>query len=553
MYTYNPTDTAIVKARVDEFRDQVTRYKAGQLDDATFLQLRLRNGLYLQRHDYMLRVAIPYGMLRSGQLRTLAHIARTYDKGYGHLTTRQNMQFNHPQLDDVPDILDVLADAEMHAIQTSGNCVRNTSADELSGVARDESVDPRPYAEMIRQWSTFHPEFNDLPRKFKIAITGSEADRAAIRFHDIGLRARQTTDGVRFTVWVGGGLGRTPVIGKELTADLAATDLLAYIEAILRVYNLRGNREKKYRARIKILVRTMGAGAFKHEVDTVFAGIRGGDLALTDADIAHFAGFFTAPAYKDGLEADVPPHTAPGYAAFVANNVIAHRVAGYSAVVVTVKGLLADGSSRAPGDLTAAEMDAIADLADRFSFGELRTTHVQNLVLADVPTRELPALFDALQALGLAEGNRDQLTDMICCPGLDFCSLANAESLSVADALTQRFIASDKAAALGDIKLKMSGCVNACGHHHVGHIGILGVDKKGVQGYQILLGGDASDDARIGKWIGRALPREALPDAIDAILDVAAAERRDGERFIDTVKRLGNAPFAAAVYGPPAR
>jgi sulfite reductase (NADPH) hemoprotein beta-component len=559
MYQYTPIDQAIVDARVDEFRDQVARYQDGKLDDNEFLQLRLRNGLYHQRHAYMLRVAIPYGMLTSEQLRKLAFIADRYDKGFGHFTTRQNIQYNWPKLDDVPDILAELATVQMHAIQTSGNCVRNTTADHLAGVTADEVADPRPWCEMIRQWSTLNPEFNYLPRKFKIAVTGATHDRAAVAYHDIGLRLRQTDPergdaGLRFEVIVGGGMGRTPIIGKTIRDDLEPEHLLAYVDAILRVYNLEGNRKNKYKARIKILVRTLGVDTFREKVEREFAKLKGGPLTVTPAQVARFTAAFPPPAYQTGIDDELPVSNgsaSPRLARWLGHNVHDHKVPGYRAVTISLK-----SKGRPPGDATGDEMRAIADLADRFSFGELRVTHEQNLVLADVEARQLPALHEALDALGLGMANAGLVTDMICCPGLDYCNLANASSIPLAKELTERLDESDKLYAIGEVKLKMSGCVNACGHHHAGHIGILGVDKKGpnkesVEGYQILLGGSAEDDASIGRWIGPALDRDLIADAVEDVLDVYLEQRQDGERFLDTARRLGAKPFHDRVYEDP--
>ncbi len=547
MYRYNPVDQSIVDSRVAEFRDQVKRYKAGTLSDGEFLQLRLRNGLYKQRHAYMLRVAIPYGMLSSDQLRMLGHIARKYDKGYGHFTTRQNIQYNWPELEDVPDLLQDLASVEMHAIQTSGNCVRNTTSDQYAGVAKDELFDPRPTSEMIRQWSTFHPEFNYLPRKFKIAVTGAQDDRTAMRFHDIGVRLIKGPDGgLAYEVWAGGGIGRTPVIAKCVRSHLEKEHLLSYIDAILRVYNLEGDRKNKYKARIKILLRTLGLEAFQARVEEEFEKIKGGPLTLTDADFEKYAAFFEDPPYQSGLPDEVTgPNGDARYAQWLKHNIIEHKQPGYRAVLVSLK-----STERPPGDITDAMMEQLADLADEFSFGEIRTTHEQNLVLCDVEAQKVRALYEKLDALELATANHGLITDMICCPGLDFCSLANASSIPIAKDITDRFANSDKLVQLGEVKLKMSGCVNACGHHHVGHIGILGIDKKGVQAYQIMLGGEAGDEASLGKWLGPALSREEVTDAIETIGDVYLAKRKGpDEPFLQAFRRLGQQPFFDAVYG----
>ena len=548
MYQYDNFDAKIVHERVAQFRGQVTRRLAGELSEDEFRPLRLMNGLYLQRHAYMLRVAIPYGLLSSEQVRVLAKIARDYDKGYGHITTRQNIQYNWPKLEQVPDLLAELADVEMHAIQTSGNCIRNISADHFAGIAADELEDPRPYCEIMRQWSTFHPEFSYLPRKFKIAFTGATCDRAAVRFHDIGFRVVER-DGERgFEVIVGGGLGRTPIIGEVVREFLPKQDLLSYTEAILRVYNLFGRRDNKFKARIKILVRSLGVQEFGRLVEQEWEQIKDSALLLTQQEIDRVAAYFTPPAYDESqageqgylevAEQDVR------FARFLKRNVHEHKIQGYHAITVSLK---APGVP--PGDITADQMDLIADLAERYSFGRVRATHEQNLVLSDVGSGELVELFKELDAAGLATPNVGTLGDMICCPGLDFCALANAGSIGVAADIYERFDDLDYLYDLGEIKLKMSGCINSCGHHHVGHIGILGIDKRGVEFYQILLGGEASDDASIGKWLGAALPKDQVTDAIAQVLDVFVEEREDEERFIETYRRIGPAKFKERVYG----
>ena len=544
MYIYNPIDQQMIDARVDEFRDQVRRYLDGKIDDAEFLQLRLRNGLYKQRHAYMLRVAIPYGLLSSRQMHKLADIATRYDKGVAHFTTRQNLQYNWPRLEQLPDLLAELAQVQMHAIQTSGNCVRNTTVDHLAGVHPDEIEDPRPYAEMVRQWSTLHPEFNYLPRKFKIAFTGRPGDGAAIQFHDIGVRLVRNGKGqVGFEILVGGGLGRTPIIGKTVRPFLEKRHLLSYIEAILRVYNLEGDRKNKFKARIKILVRNLGLAAFTRRVEDEWHAIKDGTLLLSDDDIERFRGHFTEPDLEADLDDD-PPRGGPAYARWLAQNVTRHRTPGYRVVFVSLK---PPGS--APGDVTAAQMHTLADLATRYSRGEIRTTHDQNLVLAQVRAVDLPALHAALDEAGLATPNIGLLTDMICCPGLDFCNLANAHSIPVADDIQRHFAHKhEQLVDIGPLQVKMSGCINACAHHHAGHIGILGVRKKDREGFQILLGGSAADDASLGRWIGPALEREKLPAALENITDVYREMRAPGESFLDCVRRVGVQPFHDRVY-----
>ncbi len=557
MYQYNTWDQKIVDERVAEFRDQVRRRLDGTLGEDEFRALRLMNGLYLQRHAYMLRVAIPYGLLSSTQVRMLAHLARRYDKGYGHITTRQNLQYNWPELADVPEMLAVWASVEMHAIQTSGNCVRNISADQFSGVAGDEIEDPRPWCELLRQYSTFHPEFSYLPRKFKIALSGRTRDAAATMAHDIGLRMVEGENGeIGFKVLVGGGLGRTPVIGKVIREFLPKKHILTYTEAILRVYNLHGNRKNKYKARIKILVRSLGIDAFREQVEQEWDRIKDGPGKVTQTELDRLASFFPAPHY-DLLAGADRSHLAQAedsegkptdFGRWLAHNVLEHKIPGYNVVMISLK-----APNIAPGDVTDVQLEAIADMADAYSFGEVRTTHEQNMLLADVRNGDLVALWKALDAQGLAHPNHGTLTDMICCPGLDFCSLANAGSLDVAQQLNDRFDDMDYLWDLGEIKLKMSGCINACGHHHVGHIGILGINKRGEEWYQIMLGGSAEDDASLGRWIGPALPKAKVSDAVAALLDVYVAQRHEGERFLDTVRRLGLDPFHQRVYGDDAR
>ncbi|HXH02204.1 MAG TPA: nitrite/sulfite reductase [Candidatus Competibacteraceae bacterium] len=548
MYQYDHYDQAIVDQRVAQFRDQTRRYLAGELTDDEFRPLRLMNGLYIQRHAPMLRIAIPYGLLASRQLRTLAHIARRYDRGYGHFTTRQNIQYNWPKLEEVPDILAELAKVQMHSIQTSGNCVRNVTADHLAGIAHDEIEDPRIYCEIIRQWSTFHPEFSYLPRKFKIAVTGATHDRAAAQIHDIGLNIVRNTHGeVGFRVLVGGGLGRTPIIGQVIREFLPKRDLLSYLEAILRVYNEYGRRDNIWKARIKILVKALGVEQFRTEVEREWQYIKDSALVLEQAEIDRVAAFFQPPAY-DAAAARDRSFTEwltgdKAFATWVKRNTVEHKVPGYRAVWISLK-----AHGQAPGDISAEQMDAVADLADRYSFGRIRTTHNQNLLLADVRQQDLYELWHALQAQGLATANIGTLTDMICCPGLDFCSLANASSISVAKQIQARFDNLDYLYDLGEIKLNMSGCMNACGHHHVGHIGILGVDKKGEEWYQITLGGSSEDDASLGEVLGPSVAKHEVADTIARILAVYLERREEGESFLETVRRIGIEPFKTRAY-----
>ncbi len=550
MYQYNDFDKAFVQGRVDEFRDQVERFQAGKLDADEFKQLRLRNGLYEQRHAHMLRIAIPYGMLSSDQLRTLGDIAEQYDRDYGHFTTRQNIQYNWPELCDVPDILQKLADVEMHAIQTSGNVVRNTTSDPLAGATQDEIEDPRPWCELIRQWSTLHPEFNWLPRKFKIAVTGAESDRAAVQVHDVGLRLRRNDDGdLGFEVLVGGGLGRTPFIGSVIREFLPAADLLTYLNAILRVYNLEGRRDNLYKARIKILVSAMGIDAFRERVESDWAQSRHVDDSFTDADIAALKAQFPEAPHLGGA-ADGKPDQVFGNPLFnqwYQTNTRAHRDPGRRSVYVSLK-----ASARPAGDATSAQMRAVADLADTYSLGEIRTTHEQNLVLAHVPVNDLHTLWKELQTLELAVPNIGKLSDMIVCPGLDFCSLANAGTLNIYDQIYARFDDIDYQHELGDISIKISGCMNACGHHHVGDIGILGVEKNGEEWYQLTLGGHAGDAAALGKRLGKAIPKAEVASAIGTILDTFVNLREPEETFNHAVGRLGVAPFKETVYASAA-
>jgi sulfite reductase (NADPH) hemoprotein beta-component len=548
MYSYDAFDREIVDRRVAQFRDQTRRYLAGELGEDEFRPLRLQNGLYVQKHAPMLRVAIPYGLMSSRQLRKLAHIARTYDRGYGHFTTRQNIQYNGPRLEDAPEILAELAQVEMHAIQTSGNCVRNTTSDPFAGVAADEIVDPRPWCELIRQWSTLHPEFAFLPRKFKIAVSGAAHDRAAVLVHDIGVQAvRDDRGDVGFRVFVGGGQGRTPIIGVALRDFLPAREILNYFDAILRVYNRFGRRDNKYKARIKILVKELGPGEFARQVEAEWQHLAGGPGSVPEYEIARLAAHFTAPPYRHFRSTSVAYRAALAdsrpFARWAERSVRAHQRRGYASVVVSLK-----RTGVPPGDATADEMDALAALADRYSFGELRVTHEQNLVLADVAEDALHPLWLELKALGLATPNIGLLTDIVCCPGGDFCALANAKSIPVAEAIQRRFDDLDYLHDLGEIELNISGCMNACGHHHVGHIGILGVDKNGVEWYQVSIGGSQGLDATLGKVIGPSFAAADVPDVITALIDVFVELRQDGERFLDTLRRVGTEPFKERVY-----
>jgi sulfite reductase (NADPH) hemoprotein beta-component len=555
MYRYDQIDQTLVNERVAQFRDQTERFLAGALSEDEFRPLRLRNGLYIQRFAPMLRVSIPYGLLSSRQLRLLGSIARRYDRDYGHFTTRQNIQYNWPKLEQVPDILAELASVEMHAIQTSGNCIRNITADHLAGVAPEELADPRPYCEIIRQWATLHPEFSYLPRKFKIAVTASAGDRAASEVHDVGVRLKRAADGaLGFEILAGGGLGRTPIIGKLIREFLPQADLLAYLEAILRVYNRHGRRDNIHKARIKILVRTLGAEEFRRQVEQEFEANREFAPRLSEQQVERMRGFFAPPPYQ--ILADLPPPdaaaagaatgAAPGAAfqAWYRYNTRAHKVRGYRVVFVSLK-----KHGEAPGDASAAQMAALADLADRYSFGMIRATHDQNLVLADVPQASLPELWQALDELGLATPNIGTLTDMICCPGLDFCSLANAGSIDIAKQIHARFDDLDYLYDLGPVEIKMSGCMNACGHHHIGHIGILGVDKHGKEWYQITIGGSSAAPAALGEVIGPSVAKQDVAETIAKLLEVYLRERQgEDERFLDTVRRIGVEPFQERVY-----
>ena len=550
MYRYDEIDQRLVDERVAQFRDQTQRFLAGKIPEDEFRSLRLRNGLYLQRFAPMLRISIPYGLLSSKQVRMLAHIARKYDKGYGHFTTRQNIQFNWPKLPEVPDILTDLASVEMHAIQTSGNCIRNITSDHLAGVARDELVDPRPYCEITRQWATFHPEFNWLPRKFKIAFSSSTTDRAATRTHDIGVHVVRNAAGeLGYSVYVGGGLGRMPMIAPLIREFLPEADLLSYLEAILRIYNRMGRRDNIHRARVKIVVKEQGVAKFTQLVEEEWAQIRGQpDLTLQPQDIERMRAHFTPHPYAPVAGADealaAQAASDSAFAAFVRRNVQPHRVAGYRIVFVSLK-----AREIAPGDITAEQLDHVADLADRYSFGEVRATHDQNLVLAEVRADQVHALWQALRAQNLATPNIGLVTDLICCPGLDFCSLANAGSIGVADDIFDLFESLDYQYDVGPIKIKMSGCMNGCGHHSVGHIGILGVDKKGEEWYQLTLGGSAENDAALGDRTGPSIDRENVAHAVERIIEVYLDQRMsEEESFLACYRRVGMAPFKERIY-----
>ena len=541
MYTYDAIDRQLIDERVAQFRDQVRRWKSGELSDDEFRPLRLQNGLYIQRHAPMFRIAVPYGMLNAAQLRKLAHVARRYDRGYGHFTTRHNLQLNWPKIEDVPEILAELAEVGMHAIQTSGNCLRNITTDQFAGVAADEIIDPRPLAEIMRQWTTFHPEFAFLPRKFKIAISGTREDRAVTWFHDIGLHLKEVDGQVGFTVIVGGGLGRTPIRGEVIREFLPWQDILSYCEAILRVYNRYGRRDNAYKARIKILVQALGIEAFRAQVEAEWAHGKGGPMTITQAEYDRVAAHFTAPAYE--TQAPVELAQDPAFQRWLARNTHAHKVAGYQAVTLSLK-----QHGVAPGDITSEQMEVVAELADRYSFGELRISHEQNIILADVKRSDLYAVWQQAKAAGLATPNIGLLTAIICCPGGDFCDLANAKSIPIAKAIQARFDDLDYLFDIGEIDLNISGCMNACGHHHVGHIGVLGVDKNDAEFYQVTLGGRQGNNAKLGKVIGPSFAAEEMPDAIEKIIQVYVENRTPEERFIDTFDRIGIDPFKNRVY-----
>ena len=547
MYRYDEFDARFVGERVAQFRDQVARRIAGDLTEDQFKLHRLMNGVYLQLHAYMLRIAIPYGSLSSRQLRMLAHIGRRYDRGYGHFTTRQNIQFNWPALADCPDILAELASVEMHAIQTSGNCIRNVTADHFAGAAADEVADPRPYAEILRQWSSLHPEYSFLPRKFKIAVTGAARDRAVIQAHDIGLQVvRSEAGGLGFRVYVGGGLGRTPMIGFRIRDFLPEADLLAYVDAIVRVYNLEGRRDNKYKARIKILVHEKGAEPMRAAVEAEFAkGPKG--LTLPAEDVERIRAYFAPPVLEARAEAPAVADRRVAdrrFGSFLDLNVTPHRVAGHGIVTVSLKPI-----GGIPGDATADQMDLVADLADRFSHGELRVSHEQNLILPDVALDDVPALYDALDVAGLATPNAGLVTDIIACPGLDYCALATARSIPVAQRISERFGDGARAREIGPLKIKISGCINACGHHHVGHIGILGLDRKGEETYQITLGGSGDETASLGDLTGPGFSTDDVVDAIETVVDTYLDLRQGrDEDFLAAYRRVGMAPFKKALY-----
>lgn len=542
MYKYDHFDQSIVDARVAEFRDQVNRRIAGEITEDQFKPLRLMNGLYLQLHAYMLRVAIPYGTLDSRQMRMLAHIARKYDRDYGHFTTRQNIQYNWIKLEECADLLEELATVEMHAIQTSGNCIRNISSDQYAGAAADEVADPRPWAELLRQWSTFHPEFSYLPRKFKIAVIASPEDRAAMRLHDIGLELVRQNGELGARVFVGGGMGRTPMIAPEINPFVKADDLLSYIEACLRVYNRYGRRDNIYKARIKILVHEIGADEYRRQVAEEFAHVKTLGIDPPLAELQRISAFFAPPAFD---AADVEPDRSdPDFAVWLDQNVKPHKQAGYAIVNISLKPI-----GGIPGDATSAQIDVMADLAEQYGFDELRVTHAQNIVLPHVAKRDLHAVWQELRNADLADANLDLISDIIACPGLDYCSLANARSIPVAQKIATRFADMDRQRDLGELKLKISGCINACGHHHAGHIGILGVDRKGVENYQLTFGGSGAEDVSIGKIIGPGFDEDGVVDAVEKATEVYKTLREGDERFIDTYRRVGLEPFKEAIYG----
>ncbi|MFL9709905.1 nitrite/sulfite reductase [Methylobacillus sp. Pita1] len=549
MYKYDEIDQAIVDERVKQYRDQTRRFLAGELTDEEFRPLRLQNGLYIQRHAPMLRIAVPYGMLSSRQLRKLGDIAKRYDRGYGHFSTRQNLQLNWPQLEDVPDILAELATVQMHAIQTSGNCIRNITTDQFAGVAPDEVVDPRAIAEIARQWSTFHPEFALLPRKFKIAVSGTKQDRALIQAHDIGLEFyRDQEDKMAVRVWVGGGLGRTPILGSVVREHLEWQHVLTYCEAIIRVYNLHGRRDNAYKARIKILVKALGIEEFRRQVEEEWQYLKDSPNTITESELARVSKYFTQMPYETLPEHDASFDSAvasnPAFAAWVKRNTHAHKQPGYRAVTLSLK-----THGNPPGDITSEQMHIVADFADEYSFGEVRPSHEQNLILADVKLSDLFPLWEKARAAGLATANIGLLTDIICCPGGDFCALANAKSIPIAEAIQMQFDNLDYVYDIGELELNISGCMNACGHHHVGHIGILGVDKDGSEWYQVTLGGKQGNDASLGTVLGPSFAAEEMPGVIQKLIDVYVRERTPEERFIDTVRRIGVAPFKTHVYG----
>ncbi|CAN1557836.1 CysI Sulfite reductase, beta subunit (hemoprotein) [Sphingomonadaceae bacterium] len=543
MYKYDTYDQAIVDARVAEFRDQVKRRLAGEITEDQFKPLRLMNGLYLQLHAYMLRVAIPYGTLDSRQMRMLAHIARKYDRDYGHFTTRQNIQYNWIKLEDAGDILADLASVEMHAIQTSGNCIRNISSDQYAGAAADEVADPRPWAELMRQWSTFHPEFSYLPRKFKIAVIAADEDRAAMRLHDIGIQLVTRDGKLGAAFYVGGGMGRTPMIAPLIKDYVPIEDFLSYSEACLRVYNRYGRRDNIYKARIKILVHEIGADEYRRQVEEEFAHVKTLGIDPPAAELERIAAHFAPPPFEAGLSDDID-RSDPDFAVWIDQNVKPHKQAGYAIVNISLKPI-----EGIPGDASSAQIDVMADLAEKYSFDELRVTHAQNIVLPYVAKRDLYAVWQALREADLADANLDLISDIIACPGLDYCSLANARSIPIAQKIAKRFENLDRQRDLGELKLKISGCINACGHHHAGHIGILGVDRKGVENYQLLLGGSGAEDVSLGTITGPGFDEDGIVDAVERVTEKYKELREGGERFVDTYRRVGMAPFKEAIYG----
>jgi sulfite reductase (NADPH) hemoprotein beta-component len=543
MYRYDSYDQSIVDARVEEFRDQVQRRLAGQLTEDQFKPLRLMNGLYLQLHAYMLRVAIPYGTLNARQMRKLGEIARKYDKGYGHFTTRTNLQYNWIKLADAPDILAELATVEMHAIQTSGNCIRNISSDQYAGVSADEVADPRPWAELLRQWSTFHPEFTYLPRKFKICVIASEEDRAAMKLHDIGLKLVSRNGEIGAEVYAGGGMGRTPMVAPLIRDFVPEDEIVPYLEACLRVYNRYGRRDNKYKARIKILVHELGVEEYKRQVEEEFAHMRKLGLNPPVEELARIRPFFANPAYEQGLSDEID-RADPAFALWVDRQVVAHKQPGYAIVNISLK-----PRGGIPGDASAEQIELVADLAETYSLDELRVTHAQNLVLPHVKKADLYTIWQKLDEAGLAEANLDLITDIIACPGLDYCSLANARSIPLAQKLSERFASAERQKDLGELKVKISGCINACGHHHAGHIGVLGVDRKGVENFQLSLGGSGAEDASVGQITGPGFSEDGVVDAIEKVTNLYLAQREEGERFLDTYRRLGMKPFKEAIYG----
>lgn len=549
MYRYDEFDHQFVRARTAQFRNQVERRLAGTITENQFKPLRLMNGLYLQLHAYMLRVAIPYGTLSSRQLRQLGMIADKYDRGYGHFTTRQNIQFNWPELTAVPDILDDLADVEMHAIQTSGNCIRNVTSDPWSGSTADEIEDPRPTCEILRQWSSLHPEFAFLPRKFKIAVNGATEDRAAIRAHDIGIQIVKNDAGeVGYHVLVGGGLGRTPIIAQTLSPFVTKSELLPYLEACMRVYNRYGRRDNKYKARIKILVQEEGIEKFREDVEREYANLNPADIAVDQEEIDRITAYFQPPEFEDLSDVDTDYQRAmekdASFKSWNDNNVAEHKVAGYAIANISLKPI-----AGAPGDITGEQMRQVADMADAFSFGEIRATHEQNLVLANVKKSDLFALYMRLKDSKLADDNIGLISDIICCPGMDYCALATARSIPIAQQIYERFKAPERQKAIGEMKIKISGCINACGHHHVGHIGILGLEKAGVENYQIKVGGDATETAAVGAVTGKGFEANELIDAIERMVDFYLTQKVGQERFLDTYRRIGMAPFKEVLYG----